>query len=514
MRLSMWQRRSRRWKVGVPGLALMLVTAATVSCSPPAEPTASTPGGGSGTLTLGVVGSTKDMLYPYAPQQTISEDALWQNTLDQLTAYAPDGSITYALAESMTPNKSLDVWTVKLRPGVKLHSGKTFGADDVIFSVKSLLTEEGYPFASNLDFVKPDGQKKIDDLTVEFHLKRPFGPFAAAWAYSAFKMIGAGSTKDKVDGTGPFTVKSFSPGAQAVLERFDAYWGTKPGFSTLNVHFFQDQTAITNALRGGQINVAPSVPFSDAKALESAGVKVLKSDSMNVLSLDMRTDIPPFNDNRVREAMKLIADREQIASNAFGGFAKPANDYNGASASCPAPDVPQRAQDLARAKALLAEAGKSDLKVELVTDGAFPGMMELAQLFAQQAGEAGVTVTVRKMDVATLLNKWLEWPFIINITSSPMINAITDHLLPNGGNNAAHFDDPEFKKIAGDLFASGDVGRQCGDIQKLQKIQWERGGNLIAVTSQDLTIHTANVRGLQPDLFGRSAFRYGGVSVG
>ncbi|MBB5625908.1 ABC transporter substrate-binding protein [Sphaerisporangium krabiense] len=492
----------------------MLVAAATVACSPPEKTGAESAGGDSGQLSLGVVGGTKDMLYPYAPQQTISEEVLWQNTLDQLTMYAPDGSVKYALAESMTPNKKLDVWTVKLRPGVKLHSGKTFGADDVIFSVRSLLTEKGYPFAANLDFVDPDGQKKVDDLTVEFHLKRPFGPFAAAWAYSSFKMIGASSTKDKVDGTGPFTVKSFSPGAQAVLERYDAYWGTKPGFGTLNVRFFQDQTAITNALRGGQIDVAPSVPFSDAKTLEAGGVKVLKSDSMNVLSLDMRTDIAPFKDVRVREAMKLIVDREQIASNAFGGFAKPANDYNGVSSSCPAPDVAQRAQDIAKAKQLLAEAGQSDLKVELVTDGAFPGMMELAQLFAQQASEAGVTVTVRKMDVATLLNKWLEWPFIINITSSPMINAITDHLLPKGGNNAAHFDDPEFNKIAADLFASSDADQQCGDIQKLQKIQWERGGSIIAVTSQDLTPYTTRVRGLQPDVLGRSAYLYGGVSVG
>ncbi|MDF5758848.1 ABC transporter substrate-binding protein [Spongiactinospora sp. TRM90649] len=503
--------------MGAPGLALVLVAAATVSCSPPAESGPSSATGGtadSGTLSLGVVGGTKDMLYPYAPQQTISEEVLWTNTLDQLTSYGTDGSVKFGLAESMTPNKKLDVWTVKLRPNVKLHSGKTFGADDVIFSVKSLLTEEGYPFASNLDFVSPDGQKKIDDLTVEFKLKRPFGPFAAAWAYSAFKMIGASSTKDKVDGTGPFTVKSFSPGAQAVLERYDAYWGTKPQFGTLNVHFFQDQTAITNALRGGQIDVAPAVPFSDAKTLEGAGVKVLKSDSMTVLSLDMRTDVPPFNDNRVREAMKLIVDRDQIASNAFGGFAKPANDYNGVSASCPAPDVPQRAQDIARAKQLLADAGKSDLKVELVTDGAFPGMMELAQLFSQQAAEAGVTVTVRKMDVATLLNKWLEWPFIINITSSPMVNAITDHLLPKGGNNAAHFNDPEFNEIAADLFASSEADRQCSDIQKLQKIQWERGGNIIAVTSQDLTPHSAKVQGLQSDLLGRSAYLLGGVSVG
>lgn len=501
-----------RWTVGLV-LALTLLSSAVTACS---HSSASKSGGSSAALRYGVIGSAKDAVYPYTAQATISESVLGTQMFDGLAALDPTGKVQMALAESMTPNADKTVWTVKLRPNVKLHSGKTFNADDVIYSFKSMADPKNqFAEAVQISFIDPNKIKKIDDLTLEFHLKQPYGPFPDALAYQRFAMIGADSTAEKPDGTGPFDLNSFSPGDKAVLTRFDDYWGAKPGFKTLDVFFFVDQSAITNAMLGGQLDVSASIPFTDAQTLKSSpNVKLLQSEqSASYLSLDMRTDIPPFNDQRVREAMRLIVNRQQIADNAFGGFAKLADDYMGNNTSCAPPNVPQRHQDIAKAKQLLAEAGQSNLKVVLPTDDAFAGMLPMAQLFAQQAKDAGVTVTVQKLDTATLLNKWLEWPFIVNVSSSPYLVNVPSFLLPGGSNNATHFNDAQFNDLARQLFATTDEAAQCKLVSQMQQIEYERGGSVIPVYPQDIAPYRSTVHGLKPDLYGRSSYQFAGVTV-
>lgn len=83
-------------------------------------------------LVLGVIGNSKDMVQPYTPTSSASAGSLYNQLYDGLTAYDSKGAVVMELAESMTPNATLDAWTVKLRPNVKRHDGKPFTAADVI----------------------------------------------------------------------------------------------------------------------------------------------------------------------------------------------------------------------------------------------------------------------------------------------------------------------------------------------------------------------------------------------
>ena len=240
-------------------------------------------------------------------------------------------------------------------------------------------------------------------------------------------MIGKTSTEKKVDGTGPFTIDSFAANQQASLTRFDGYWGDKPGFTQLDAFFFAHQQAIVNALQGGQIDVTSAVPLSNVDALKGAGIEFVKSESATHLTLDMRTDVVPFNDPRVRQALQLIVDRDAVVKTAYNGYAKVGNDVDLAT-GCPAPDLPQRAPDLQKAKQLLSEAGQPNLNVDLVTDGAFQGMSEVAQLINQDAAEHGVTVNVKPMDTGSLLDKWLQWPFVVNVVGSQYLTLSLIHI--------------------------------------------------------------------------------------
>lgn len=493
-------------------------TLAACSAAGPGGRADTGPGNGTtagGTLNLGLVGSTNDQVFPYASQDTVGESAIWQNVYDNLTYIDTAGKLEMGLATSFDSNAGKTVWTVHLRQGVKLHNGGTFDADDVIYSVKEMFASaKTFGAITQISsFVDPGQVTKVNKYTVRFKLKEADGIFPNAWSYHSLVMLGSDSTAQKPDGTGPFTVTSFQPDREAELTRFNGYWGKKPGFTNLDIFFFSDQQAIVNALEGGQVDVANAVPFSDVSALKSDGINFLRSDSATHVSLDMRTDIPPFNDSRVREAMELIINRPQVVQTTYDGYGKVGNDYD-AGSSCPAPDVPQVSQNLQKAKQLLAAAGQPHLSVDLVTDGAFQGMTETAQLLSQEAAQIGVTVTVKKVDTATLLNKWLQWPFVVNVVTVDYLSDVPDHLLPDGQDNASHWNDPKFVSLADKLLNSTGQQQQCRLITQMQQFEHADSPSIVAAYPTDLTPYDSRVHGLQADMFGRSSFTFGGVTVG
>lgn len=511
MKHTQRQRLARRVTALITGALLVGTLAA---CAPSSQGGTAT--GNAGSLTLGMIGNSKDERQPYSEGNSVSSQAVYQQLYDGLTSFDAEGAVQYELAESMTANDSLDVWTINLREGVEMHNGDEFIADDVIDSLRYMLDpENAYAPSTQIAFIDPEGLKKVDDHTVEMRLLHPYGPVPDALADDRIVMRSIrGATPEEPVGTGPFTLDSFTPGQQAALTRFEDYWGEKPGFEKLTIQFFPEQPAITNALRGGQIDVAYSVPFTDVAALESEeGVEILASDSASYLLIEMNTQVEPFDDPRVREAMRLLVDRDQIKQNAYAGFASVANDYIGNNTACAPPQVPQREQEIERAKQLLAEAGAENLELELVTDGAFPGMMEVGQLYAQQAEQAGVTIQVKKLDVATFLNRWREWPFLIGFTSNPYLVTATNHFLPGGEENATNFDDAEYNEIAAKLYATADPAEQCEYVAQLQTIEHERGGDIVPSYSQSITAFRDRVSGLEPDLYGRTAYRFAGVTV-
>ncbi|WP_067245657.1 ABC transporter substrate-binding protein [Microbacterium resistens] len=502
---------SRRRLAAVAASASVLL--GLTACSPAAQTASGGAPTADGTLVYGVIGTASDDLSPWSMTSSTSTQMLHYELYDTLTASKPDGTTVMALAESMTPNADATEWTVKLRPDIALHDGGTFTSDDVIESLTRLLdSDPKLPGAKLIPFVDKNRLTKVDDLTLTIGLTSSFALLPDIFAN--LRLLMAHWDGDEPVGTGAFTVDSFTANEQAKLVRFDDYWGTKPGFENLTIQYFASQEAITNALRGGQIDVAASVPFTDVPSLESAGgITILTSESNQAPTISFRVDTAPFDDPRVVQALKLLVDRDKIVTNAYGGYADVGNDWFGPGAGCPAPDVAQRTYDVEAAKKLLAEAGHPDLSFELTTDGGYGGMMESAQLFAQDAAEAGVTVTINKLDNASFLAKWGEWPAFMGIIGGNYASVSANYYLPEQSNNSTHFDNADYTSLYTTLVSTTDEAERCSTVNAMQTIDYEYQGSIIPAWPQTLVAHRDTVTGLQPDLYSRSSYLFGGVTV-
>jgi peptide/nickel transport system substrate-binding protein len=502
--------------VGTVAAVFSLVLSSCSSNSTNASSTTSY-GSNNGTLSVGIMGTDDESIDPHATTTAYASDLRDDELYESLTTRDPQGNVSWALATAMTPNSDLTQWTVKLRPNVKTHNGGVFTADDVIFSVKRILNAKqqaaGAPLIS--DVIDPNKVVKIDDTTVQFTLKKPYGPFKELWTDGYLYMVPSDWTAQKPDGTGPFSYVSATPGQQSTFVRFDGYWGGAAKFKTLKIVDFSDMEAIVNALRGGQVDVAAQVPLTEADALNSGDLKVLTSKSPFTIIIGFRTDIAPFNDPRVMQAVRLLVDRNQVVTNAFDGHGAVANDiFSRAGGSCALPDVPQRTPDIAKAKQLLAEAGQSNLTFSIANPGDTPGMSEMLQVLQANAKQAGVTVKIDTMSFAKYGDGWLKWPVSVDVGAHPYLFDVKNSLMAGANANIAHWNDPEFMTLANQLLQTVDPAKQCSLEQQMQKIEYDRSGYLLTAWSDTLTAYRpGKVAGLVPALYNLSTTYLQNVSV-
>lgn len=453
------------------------------------------------TLRVAATGSNADSLDPHRTQGQITDIVRFMNIYDGLSEYNPDASVGLSLAESFTPNADSTEWTLKLKAGIKTHDGKDFGADDIIFSVKRILDKEHPTKGSALiSFIDPANVTKVDAATVLFKLKDPYGPFPDVWANRYLRMVPVGFDPAKPVGTGAFKYVSFTPGRESVFERFDDYFREKTKVKTLQIVNISDAAASINALRGGQVDMAYKIPFAEARIIEAdPAMKLLNNPSAMAIPIYMRTDVEPFKDVRVRQAFRLIANREQMVKVALAGYGAVGNDVQGRSiAPCGPTPIEQRKQDIAQARKLLDEAGKAGLTIDLVTVNGTSGMVECAQVFAEQAKAAGVTINVKVTEEAAYLANYGNWTFGVDFLSDAYLPVVARSLLPGGTFNTSHWNDADFNALYKKAVSISNVDQRCDVIHDMQKAEYERGGNIIWGFANTLNAYKAGLAGIEP----------------
>ncbi len=458
-----------------------------------------------GRLRVGHVGGGKAETFDPATGSTFIDASRYLNVYDLLVRVDPELNLVPGLAVEWEANADSTAWQFKLRPDVVWHDGKPFTAEDVIYTLRSWGAEKHVAHAASTN-IRLDELKAVDDLTLEIPLRGASARLADSFTQQNNVVIQDGATDfTKPVGTGPFKVQSFAVGERSLAVRNENYWEEgKPYVDEWEDISISDNAARLNALLSGEIDMMSQVEPTQAKAhLDSGQIQVIRAPSPTAIQVFyMAVDIAPFDDARVRQAFRLIPDRQGLIDRALLGFARPANDLPGKGLWNFAEDLPPREQDIEQAKALLAEAGKENLEVTLHTSAIVPGFVEAATLFAEMAKEAGVRVNVKKEDPNAYFDTsklYTKLDFGQSFwTYSALGLWYEQALLSDAIWNETHWRDPEYDNLIRQAQGATDEATALDLWRQVQQVQYEEGGYIVWAYLDILDAVANNVKGVVP----------------
>ncbi len=498
------------------GTRSSLEVSATPSSSGAGAGTARRPRRG-GTLNAALTGgSSGDTLDAQSGVNNVDFARILQ-LYNPLVAYDADVRPTFELAEEITPNAKATEWTVRLRKGVSFHDGKPLTGEDVIYSLQRIV-KGNLPGAAMLPTLDLAGVAQLDTYSVKLPFSSPYASLVEALAgYSYYlNIVPVGYDPKHPIGTGPFEYKSFTPGVQSVFVRNPHYWEAGlPYLDEVVISDYSDASSQLDALESGAADVVNLLSADVVAAVESSGAKVVISEAGGFTPFTMRVDRPPFDDVRVRQAFRLIANRPQMNEEVFEGHGVQANDLF--SIYDPEYDhaIPQREQDIERAKSLLKAACHEHLVVELVTADIAQGTTEVAQVLAQNASKAGVKVNINQTTVTTFYGAdYLKWTFAQDYWYySAYLPQVGQATLPSSPFNETHFDNPRYNALYKEAVSTLDVAKQTDIVHEMQLIDWNEGGYIIPYFPPVIDGHLSRVEGVVANKTGLSLNKYGFKSM-
>ena len=416
----------------------------------------------------------------------ISQGRVFQITekiMNRLVRPGLDGRPTPDLAVSWSTSEDATEWTFKLREGVTFHDGTTFGAEDVIYSLGRVLDPESdSPARSAVKMI--DKVEALDPMTVKISLSTPFADMPLQLMDYRLRMIPEGSGDAIATsgiGTGPFKVESFDAEATTVLVANMDYWEGPPGVARMEIIAIPDGQARLQALLGGQLDMERGITAQQRVMLEGSDrFRVQAIPTGNWRGIVFRTDVAPFDDKRVRKAVRLAADRQAMIDLVEGGLGVIAcdtpvepNDQYRADIDCP--------QDIEKAKTLLAEAGHADgIDLEIKVSTLEPSWPTMAEVYQAQAAAAGIRVKISQvptdgywsdvwMKEAVSMTRWNE---------RPADQALHEIYLSGAKWNETFMNEPEFDALLASARRESDFDKRKALYVEAQEFLWENAGTL------------------------------------
>ncbi len=413
---------------------------------------------------------------------------------EYLTETGSDNITRPYLLESWEASEDVKTWDLYLKQGITFNNGDEFTADDVMFTFGEWLNPDvGSSMLGLLAYLRGmQDVEKVDDYHIRLHLQYgDIGVPEHLFHYPAIVLHRdfEGDIIKQPVGTGAFLLDEYAEGERAVFKRREDYWrngedGQPLPYLDELIYVSTDKDAGVAALQSGQVDNLYDPRPTDFQALkDNPDLTVRAASTAQCLLLRMRVDLEPWDDNRVRTALKMCQDRAKILQLSYFGEGDLSIDAHAAPvhpAYCEK-DIP--AYDPEGAKALLeeyaAEKGiELPLKVTLATknDQAEP---EIAQALKELAEPAGFDITLDITEPAGYWDRWTEVDLgITSWTHRPlavmvMPLAYTKEAIGNW--NETRWTDDEFETLLREAQATLDVEARRSIMCQLEDIMQERG---------------------------------------
>lgn len=400
--------------------------------------------------------------------------------------------------------------TFTLRPGLKWTGG--FGPvtpEDVKYSFERIAnpkTESAWKY----QFEKLDNVEVKDERTGIIHLKEPFQPI---WVTSlpyygghivckaAVEKAGGSYTTDVPAQCGPYLLDKWEPKQKMTFKANPDWPGPKPDFGQVEIAIVEDDQAAQLAYEAKAFDYC-RVSASSAKGLKEKPLpdtKLIEAQSTRYVWLTINIDNPKLKDPKVRQAVQYAFDGDQVIAGTYEGLVprstgvvQPGTPFTRAKNIIDKPDYE-------KAKALLAEAGGSDLKLNLATlnDSRY---MTACQIIQATMAQAGITIEIQPYDEGAFWvlgdktqgdgYKNLELvliPFAGGI--DPSENLVWFRPNQIGVWNWSAFNSPEFEELYNKALSEGDQAKRKAMYNRMEDLMEESGGFIFICHEPFVAIH-------------------------
>ena len=440
--------------------------------------------------------------------RTSSTDGLFQTLVsEQIVRLDENLTPTPHLAESWEANDDGTEWTFNLREGVTFHDGKPFVAADVVYTFQRLLDPDvASPGAGGLPGLEPDGLTAPDDHTVVMRLTQPNVDWPEAITNSHTRIVPEGATNADLAaqslGTGAYRIDEFIPGEiSTVFERNENYW--QPGLPKvdfLEVIAIGEAEARLAAIRQGQVDILSEVPLASVDDLEADPDIEIVSNPIGGSSVAYcQIDVPPFDNNDLRLAIKYATNRPQHSDLVYGGRAHHMNDI-------PLPGLIRfglggaREHNLDLAREHLNRAGYPDGIDLTLTLADMQDWTVWCPVWQQQLAEAGINMELNITPADPYWDdQWLQAPFAMTGWNVRTVDHGLGLWYKSDANwNETHWASEEFDADLAAARATTDEAERTRLYHKMQQQIIDEGGHFVPTMYGFYSAVRSGVTGWQP----------------
>ncbi|MDW7738642.1 MAG: glutathione ABC transporter substrate-binding protein [Bacillota bacterium] len=409
----------------------------------------------------------------------------------------PSSNIAYNIYESLvyfdmnselqpllaTEWEALDdtTWEFTLREGVKFHDDTDFTAEAVKATFDRLLDPD---IASPRLFLFGMIEEVIvvDDYTVQFVTQFPFAPLPAHLAHNGGAIISpAAIEKDYAEmaagnepgtylsqnpvGTGFFRFENWTPGSELTLVRYENYWGEPAQLESVTFKVVPENLTRLSELETGFAHIADPIQPSDLSRVENMpNAHIYTQSSTSLAYIGFQCEKEPFNDVRVRQAISMAINKDDIIEGVYEGTAIPAVGPIAPGVFGYDPSVSTIPYDVDQARELLVEAGYADGFSTSIWTNDNPARIQIAEYVQSKLSELNIDVSIEVVEWGAYLDGTAEGNHEMFILgwSTPTLDAdYATYALFHSSNigapgNRSYFSDPEVDELL-------DLGRQESD---------------------------------------------------
>ncbi|MCE7792652.1 glutathione ABC transporter substrate-binding protein [Salipaludibacillus sp. CUR1] len=346
------------------------------------------------------------------------------NIYESLLAQNEEGEMEPLLATEWEAVEE-DLWELSLRDDVTFHDGSEFNAEVVKANFDRVLDPD---VASPRAFLYEMIEEVIvvDDYTVQFQTEYPFAPLPSHLAHTGggimsmesieedyANMEDGGQPGDHINenpvGTGFFKFESWSPGDEVVLTKNEDYWGEEAQVDSVTFRVVPEDLTRVGELETGAAHITFPVSPSDKDRINNTdGINVYEQESLSLSYIGFNMEKEPFDDPKVRQAISMAINKDDLIEGVMEGTATPAVGPIGEQVFGFTDDVEGLPYDPERAQELLAEAGYEDGFSTTIWTNDSRERMDVAELVQAQLSVIGVDVEIEVLEWGAYLDNTAE----------------------------------------------------------------------------------------------------------